>query len=567
MKSLDENMIDDVIIRKRATLFKSGGAPKTYTRLYLYPALVEVAKSRNVNDLLNAYGYFMPIPVSPSHLEYKRESSHTEAYGIVSGGLLQRNLPKLWHLSIETYLPRDIYERAFHNWSQDREWSGEYTQQHFVDYINLIMQYKIPLAMYDSSSPQRIRHNCEYWCIDRFSYKMLPHDDIDYTLDLIEWREPHVKLSDVEMKNVTEPETPKVRRGGGGNAIMVFGDNDTRVFNKGEVYDARVKLAFVMKENNLTLGFDSYNALKTAVDRALDTNPIEYDYGSWKGYLHYNEATASDGEIRVPYYFESNNTLEQIRNIVRQSIMNVLQHEVERRFVKGMKAQGCWTIKEEVLLIGARPFGGLPKAYPETPGAQNPIAAQAFKLLNDGQEWSKRRNLHMNAWCKLNEIRRNVPLYTTSMKAGVTNSRKTDSKTIEEGVITLSVKKNGVWFEEMYVVTPIEGTRSWTGETKDSTLKGDLFYSPRQSWLVPKQNTIRTSYKKYLGTIIINNGVQKTTYENTTASILPDEVIPNKENHLEVQTTEIKATNDGWKTETKEYNNQPDRAIVPTLTE
>lgn len=541
MKTLDENMIEDAIIRKRATLFIGGGAPKTFTRLYLYPALVEVAKSRNLNDVLNAYGYFMPIPVSPDHLEYKRGASHNEAYGIVSGGLLQRNLPKLWHLSIETYLPRDIYERTFHNWSQDREWSGEYTQQHFVDYINLIMQYKIPLAMYDSSSPERIRHNCEYWCIEQFNYKMLPHDDIDYTLDLIEWREPHVKLSEVEMKEVTQTPTGPSTRRGDGTALMVFGDNDNRVFNRGEVYDARVKLAFSMQCDRTVLGYEKLSDLQRALG-SMPSSEKSISASGWSATLHYDETVSTSANtIKIPYTIEyGTEILPAFRKTLRNCAMHAMQCEFTEQVARTLKSQAH--IKLDADAIGYYPYGGM-----EAQGSRSNLnAVLLFSALNSGERTQyDRGNLHINAWCTLREVRKNVPLYTIAVDAKKESYTEHGVMGKEDGYVTISIKRKGVWFEEMYVVSPIAGTKleTYVQNPKQTTLRGDLYYDAKQSWLVPKQNTIRTSYKKYLATVLVNNGTIESTSTTTTNA---SGVEPNKDNNLQVKNELLQAIDEGW---------------------
>ncbi len=538
MDHFDPNMIEDAIIRKRATQFIGGGAPKTYTRLYLYPAGSEVMKSRNVFNLLNSYGYFMPIPVSPSNLEYKRGASHNEAYGIVSGGLLQRNLPKLWHLTIDTYLPRDIYERTFHNWSQDREWSGEYTQQSFVDYINLVMRYKIPLALFDSSSPERIRHNAEYWCIEQFNYKMQPHDDIDYTLDLIEWKEPHVKLSEVEMKEVTQtPTGPSVRRGDG-TALMVFGQNDSRAYDRGRVYNANVKVAFTMREGSTVIGYKSVAEINTALQRVIEGQFLVdingYDW--WNLKIYYANATFSNGTARIPYEIDYHASAVT-KHIVRGSAMAEIQQELNKVISKGLK-QYADPLSTNV--IGSTSRGG---AWAnDLLNTKSSVTRMLIDSLSD-REISTRENLHINAWCQLREVRNNVPLYTLKISA----KRERDEAISpspwrkDTGYVELQISRLRTWFKEMYVVSPTSGVKLGSGNTTPS---GDIFYDAKQAWLVPKENTIRTSYKKYLATVLINYNDSGAQAPNAAAN----ELTPNKENNLKAEDTTITATDDGWKT-------------------
>lgn len=541
MDHFDPNMIEDAIIRKRATQFIGGGAPKTYTRLYLYPAGSEVMKSRNVFNLLNAYGYFMPIPVSPSNLEYKRGASHNEAYGIVSGGLLQRNLPKLWQLTINTYLPRDIYERTFHNWSQDREWSGEYTQQSFVDYINLVMQYKIPLALFDSSSPERIRHNAEYWCIEQFNYKMQPHDDIDYTLELIEWKEPHVNLSEVEMKEVTQtPTGPSVRRGDG-TALMVFGQNDSRAYDRGRVYNANVKVAFTMREGSTVIGYKNVSEINTALQRVISDQFLAdingYDW--WNLKIYYSNATFSNNTARIPYQIDYHASALS-KHIVRGAAMAEIQQQLNRLISKGLKA---YADPLNANVIGSTSHGG---AWAnELLNAKSTIARTLVDSLSD-REISIRDNLHINAWCQLREVRNNVPLYTLK-----TSAKRTTDEAItpspwrrDTGYVELKISRLRTWFKEMYVVSPTSGTK--LGGTT-TTPSGDIFYDAKQSWLVPKENTIRTSYKKYLATVLINYNDRAAQSSGTKG----DALTPNKENNLKASDTVITSTDDGWKTQEK----------------
>lgn len=541
MDHFDPNMIEDAIIRKRATQFIGGGAPKTYTRLYLYPAGSEVMKSRNVFNLLNSYGYFMPIPVSPSNLEYKRGASHNEAYGIVSGGLLQRNLPKLWHLTIDTYLPRDIYERTFHNWSQDREWSGEYTQQHFVDYINLIMQYKIPLALFDSSSPERIRHNAEYWCIEQFNYKMQPHDDIDYTLELIEWKEPHVKLSEIEMKEVTQsPTGPSVRRGDG-TALMVFGQNDSRAYDRGRVYNANVKVAFTMREGSTVIGYKNVSEINTALQRVIGdqflTDINGYDW--WNLKIYYSNATFANNTARIPYQIDYHASAVT-KHIVRGAAMAEIQQQLNKTISRGLKA---YADPLSTNVIGSTSQGG--RFASDLLNTKSTIARTLADSLSD-REISTLDHLHVNAWCQLREVRNNVPLYTLKISA-----KRTGDEAItpspwrrDTGYVELKISRLRTWFKEMYVVSPTSGTKLGSANTTPS---GDIFYDAKQSWLVPKENTIRTSYKKYLATVLINYNDRA----GQSSSANANELTPNKENNLKAGETVIASTDDGWKTQEK----------------
>lgn len=541
MDHFDPNMIEDAIIRKRATQFIGGGAPKTYTRLYLYPAGSEVMKSRNVFNLLNAYGYFMPIPVSPSNLEYKRGASHNEAYGIVSGGLLQRNLPKLWHLTIDTYLPRDIYERTFHNWSQDREWSGEYTQQSFVDYINLVMQYKIPLALFDSSSPERIRHNAEYWCIEQFNYKMQPHDDIDYTLELIEWKEPHVNLSEIEMKEVTQtPTGPSVRRGDG-TALMVFGQNDSRAYDRGRVYNANVKVAFTMREGSTVIGYKNVAEINTALQRVIGDQFLAdingYDW--WNLKIYYSNATFSNNTARIPYQIDYHASALS-KHIVRGAAMAEIQQQLNKTISRGLKA---YADPLSTNVIGSTSRGGAWAS--ELLNTKSTIARTLVDSLSD-REISILDHLHINAWCQLREVRNNVPLYTLKISA----KRTTDEAITpspwrrDTGYVELKISRLRTWFKEMYVVSPTSGTKLGSGNTNPS---GDVFYDAKQSWLVPKENTIRTSYKKYLATVLINYNDRA----GQSSSANANELTPNKDNNLKANETVITSTDDGWKTQEK----------------
>ena len=124
----------------------------------------------NLRKQYEAFGWKIHIPVSPKSLTHERDAEHAEVYGIAKGGMLQRNLPKLWHTRIESYLPAHLFERVFH-----QRWDGDdgYSQQDWIDYINLLMQNKQPLKMWHEDTPHlRLKHMCTDWCIRHWEYKI-----------------------------------------------------------------------------------------------------------------------------------------------------------------------------------------------------------------------------------------------------------------------------------------------------------------------------------------------------------------------------------------------------------
>lgn len=471
----------------------AGGAPKTYTRLYLYPAENVISKSQNVKALFEAYGGFMPIPVSPSELEYSRAADHNEAYGITSGGLLQRNLPKLWRLSIHSYAPKDIWERAFHNRSQDKQWSGVYTQQSFVDYINALMRYKVPFLLYDSSNPERIKHSGKLWCIEEFTYKMQPHDDIDYELKLIEWREPRVKVSEMEMRDIgtKTPDTPQKTRKGSGKAIMVFGYTDARAYNHGSIYPPEMTAIFLTSDGR-KYGMKSLSKIMDAYAGLLLG---ESDYSAATTYGTYNilysqAIGANKGNINIPVVVQMTYPGEN----ARKSMMNTIASHIKRTILHQMLANA--EIKHQTIVIGGK------VSYETSTDTRSTIdnALTTPQYASDAQTnvaWTHRyggSRLDRNAWCRKLETRTNVSKYELFTRTPNDKLTLLSPKTL---TFSAYLQETGIVFPVMYKVQPLKGNSP------------DKLYDAKQTWLTPKENTIETSYKHYLSTLNSEYAVSK----------------------------------------------------------
>lgn len=470
----------------------AGGAPKTYTRLYLYPAENVISKSQNVKALFEAYGGFMPIPVSPSELEYSRAADHNEAYGITSGGLLQRNLPKLWRLSIHSYAPKDIWERAFHNRSQDKQWSGVYTQQSFVDYINALMRYKVPFLLYDSSNPERIKHSGELWCIEEFTYKMQPHDDIDYELKLIEWREPRVKVSEMEMREIgtKTPDTPQKSRKGSGKAIMVFGYTDARAYNHGSIYPPEMTAIFLTSDGR-KYGMKNVSAIMSAYSEIL-AGVADYSattiYASYT-ILYSQSVGVGKGKVNVPVTVR----MITLGENAKKSVMNEIASHIKRTMLHQMLSVA--EIKHQTIVIGGK------VSYETSTDTRSTIdnALTTPQYATDAQTgvgWTHRyggSRLDRNAWCRKLETRTNVSKYELHVKTPNVSL----SLSAQAVLFSVSLSETGIVFPVMYKVQPLKGNSP------------DKLYDAKQTWLTPKENTIETSYKHYLSTLNSEYAVSK----------------------------------------------------------
>lgn len=467
-------------------MWTAGGAPTTYTRLYLYPVQTVVSKGKNVEELLNAYGYFMPIPVSPASLEYGRSADHREAYSITNGGMLQRNLPGLWTLSVESYIPKDIYERAFHNWSQDKKWDGVSTQQSFVDYINTLMRFKVPFALYDSSSPERIKHNAEFWCIKAFSYKMNPHDDIDYKLELIEWKEPKVRTGELVMTERTPttsgtPGKPTIR-GGNGKAIMAFGIKDPRNYDGARVWHPELIGVFrrIAGEKYGILDLAKFNQ---AFKQAEPWNDEVHTAPNYTVTVQYRRVmNAPRDAIVVPIVVRygiaaATHIQKTIKSIVRNEAIGI-RRSVEARYVK-LPNNGMFQ----------NPFGTTQAQSNVITNDGGGYVREMTQFYKDTAQRLIDTKLNHNAWCEKLKVLNNMGMYYIEQSVGDRGIEPVGANYEWIWMVEMRLK-HVVWQPECYVLRPIvKGTNV------------DVWYRANQSWLVPKQNTIETSYKEYFATV------------------------------------------------------------------
>lgn len=542
--------------------------PKTWTYLFLTPD-VDLNIPDDVWATYKRYGTSLRIPVTPEKLTYARQASHNEAYGIALGGMLQRNLPGLWTMSLDCYVPKDIFERSFHNrfewfnteWNQKFDWSevydhsnakesdyvvrtsvlnknswrrkedgnGEffrveiarYSQQNWIDYINLLMNNKQPLVLWDESNPKRISHMCKTWCITKFEYTMNPHDDIDYHIELIEWREPKVIIKDVVITTSTdEPTTteepPKVTTGDG-KALLVFGSYDDRAIDKGAVYrpdiyavhsgsgvymrnqqDVETVIAAGKSvENTFQLKSVENKVSKIIEDVCRKKLPdgIEFDtvgvgQGSEKNIINVAfrvvNNTQSSQDISSLIF---NSSDRQIRNAIENEVLSQINTEVQL----AMKQRSS--------------SGNTTRSYPNPDPMNWIVKADTSGDNGASKSTESSYRLWWDAWCDKLKVIKDIKDYSFDVDFSVKQMNPsydgfktylmfTYTFTISHKAFTSNRGGTTVW----YLVSP----RSQRGSD-------DKVYEKSQSFLVPKTNTKEASYKEYLKTVGItySNGTQR----------------------------------------------------------
>lgn len=520
------------------TLNSMSAYPKTHTDLFLRPAK-EVFDRMSVVEQY-PFEYDLSIPVSPSVLNYKRDAEHNEVYSVVKGGMLERNLPGLWQVSVETYVPREIWERAFHNRrivkrskkTNDSDFTkqefypqgtiDERTgrvesckyQQEFVNYVNRLMDWKVPCQLWDDSNPVRINHQPKYFCIKHFDYKMLPHDDIEYTLDLIEWKEPTVKVSDLvvpDEENETEEPKPKVP-GASGNAIMAFGHSDRRNHNDGRVYSADTVAARINPDGSIiTTMYKKPNTWRKQLIQLSDVIGIP-------GRISSHTSISSSGQWE---YHEDYMTMEfEITHpIYSQAVSSPTSQSYsayEKVYPTEMKeiAQGVKSFASNETKGGSKLFAKMDT------GNENNANTQ-IKTLAGG---SLSSNLNNNMWAKKIKMMKNVPAFHIEVEF---DKSATEMLYHIDGnyIVTKATAKwkvaRSVWYKTMYLLKPIAGK--------------DKVYDATFTYLCPLENTIVTPYQKYLNTFDAkfiggkgtedNNGVNKYHAERSDGKVV-NNVLP-----------------------------------------
>lgn len=447
----------------------------THSWLVLEP--IEVGINETVRSEYQQFGWKVRIPVSPSDLTHQRDADHTETYGIASGGLLQRNLPKLWRTSIKSYLPSRITERFFH-----AKWDGgdeAYSQQDWIDYINLLMKNKQPLRMWHEDSPElRLVHGCTDWCITHFEYTLLPHDDIDYRIDLVEWKEPKCIVGEVLVNAEEEPkDTPKKVKGGGVK-LLVFGSYDNRAVDYGVVYTPTIRGEFA--QLGLHLGFKNAKHAKECVE-AL--NPDDSYY--------MNEIRAS----RSPYEPAWSWKLWEMKGFKGHgTLLCRLDTDLPDGVIPAMSSlyRNIAATCLENWLRAMLPTTGLIRQSRAVVGYDQSSEEVEYntQAISGG---SSRRHLTWDAWCdKLSTVDNFQELVLKPIKFKYDGFRhipmELGDHTQFEYDVTLEFELK-TKYKTAYIVRPIE--------------KGnpDLVYAKTQSWLTPKENTMEAGYKYYLKTV------------------------------------------------------------------
>lgn len=448
----------------------------------------------NLRKQYEAFGWKIHIPVSPKSLTHERDAEHAEVYGIAKGGMLQRNLPKLWHTRIESYLPAHLFERVFH-----QRWAGDdgYSQQDWIDYINLLMQNKQPLKMWHEDTPHlRLKHMCTDWCIRHWEYKLLPHDDIDFVLDLIEWKEPKVILGDVVVNATEENEPPKKKVEGGGVHLLAFGSYDDRCVELGRVYADDIG-GYATTPTGLEFGYKNLADLKKILKMVAENwkKLSDSDIGLAGFTPHASEPLA----VVLSWVKASGYTItvelrahvtgdRQLDPYGAKIIANQLKAQMSAYAEKGL---------DKVITQGkkrpngyARPVNitlGADMSMPKEAGTS--LASQSVAQKSKRAGWSRESHLWWDAWCD-----------KLSTRSDFTHAPASRTKTT---VTKIDTELGLIFYEVEFVFTPKVIYKTMYKLRPTGGRDRDMVYTKSQSWLTPKENTIKASYKYYLKTVAI----------------------------------------------------------------
>lgn len=448
----------------------------------------------NLRKQYEAFGWKIHIPVSPKSLTHERDAEHAEVYGIAKGGMLQRNLPKLWHTRIESYLPAHLFERVFH-----QRWDGDegYSQQDWIDYINLLMQNKQPLKMWHEDTPHlRLKHMCTDWCIRHWEYKLLPHDDIDFVLDLIEWKEPKVILGEVVVNATEEKEPPKKKVEGGGVHLLAFGSYDDRCVELGRVYSDDIG-GYATTPTGLEFGYKNLADLKKILKMVAENwkKLSDSDIGLAGFTPHASEPLA----VVLSWVKASGYTIavelrahvtgdRQLDPYGAKIIANQLKAQMSAYAEKGL---------DKVITQGkkrpngyARPVNitlGADMSMPKEGGAS--LGGQSVAQKSKRSGWLRESHLWWDAWCD-----------KLSSRSDFTHAPASRTKTT---VTKIDTELGLIFYEVEFVFTPKVIYKTMYKLRPTGGRDRDMVYTKSQSWLTPKENTIKASYKYYLKTVAI----------------------------------------------------------------
>lgn len=495
----------------------STGHSKTWTKLYfrlpeflmdawqLYDVESKMIRAMCIKDLT--------IPVSPSELNYKRESQHNEVYCIESGGMLQRNLPGLWRVSINSYIPHLLADRFFHNRQvsythskyekyirEKNDWTGmsipstpyrgdginapgvgsggeSLFQQYFIDTINDLMRYKLPFEMWDDSFPKRIKHAPKYWCIEHFDYKMLPHDDIDYTLELVEWKEPIVTVRDTKIIEET-PETPEEPKKvpGSGVSLLAFGWMDNRAFDGGRVYNPQLR-AFVAVGSRTYYGLRNKSDLQSILSSSANFTDIFAKYAKRVGAkVGATSATVASSHLTMSGNTVSAGLVVRLHTQSGTSIdLNIMTSRIEPMASSMINDVVYDAINASKKAITSSASIHIQKET-SAPGANN--GKSAF--------WH-------DCWCKkVKQLA--VPTLRHKLISKPTVKINRDASSSDTWTVAFTWESHFVEEQEekystMYIIQPKSGSQD------------DKLYDHKQTIMTPKQNTIKAPYQQYLNSM------------------------------------------------------------------
>ena len=359
------------------------------------------------------------------------------------------------------------------------------------------MQNKQPLKMWHEDTPHlRLKHMCTDWCIRHWEYKLLPHDDIDFVLDLIEWKEPKVILDEVVVNATEENEPPKKKVEGGGVHLLAFGSYDDRCVELGRVYADDIG-GYATTPTGLEFGYKNLADLKKILKMVAENwkKLSDSDVGLAGFTPHASEPLAvvlswvkSSGytiTVELRAHVTGDRQLDPygakiIANQLKAQMSAYAEKGLDKVITQGKKRPNGYARQVNITL-------GADMSMPKQGGAS--LASQAVAQKSKRAGWLRESHLWWDAWCDKLSSRSDF----THAPASRTKTTVTKIDT-ELGLIFYEVEfvfSPKVIYKTMYKLRPTGG--------RDR----DMVYTKSQSWLTPKENTIKASYKYYLKTVAI----------------------------------------------------------------
>lgn len=231
-----------------ASLEGNEGAPMSrydsiHVEHFAYIMFEPTRYEKDLRPYINAYGPTLRIPVSPATLAITKEAEHNEVQSVMFGGILERNAPGLRHFSVTSFIPGTPYTTGYgdyrfqnyYPWAEDlgggvRVYTNGTlnddnlicTQTGWVSFVNLLMDRRIILKFHLVKAPAyRHRDECFNVCIKSFTYQHNPHDDLDYTIEFIEWREPSIRVGEEQVIDLKEDTPPAHKKSPAGGQILL----------------------------------------------------------------------------------------------------------------------------------------------------------------------------------------------------------------------------------------------------------------------------------------------------------------------------------------------------------